>query len=175
MKSSTLEQSIAEKIAKSFPSAELVLSHDSQSQCFEIRLNNQLLISINQIGLKRFFPTRLRAEIKWSGIKEGGPDEIANLVIRSLADAGFDVFDSEGRKIRKTPVPIGKLTACPNCNEIGAIKRLVYGKPKKTFDLDKYILVGRSLKIGDPQIKCSRCAWKGSCEEVRFTIRRVTR
>lgn len=175
MKPLSTEQMIAERISRSFPTAELVKLPDSQSRCFEIRLDKQVLISINQLGLRRFFPTRLKADIKWSGIKEGGPDEIANLVIRSLADAGFDVFNAEGKKIRKTPVTIGRLTVCPNCDEMGGVKRFLYGEPKRPVDVERHILVGRSIKFGDPQITCAKCEWKGLCEDVRFTKRGVSR
>ena len=174
MKPVSSEQMIAERIVRRFPSAELVTLPDSQSRCFEIRLDERVLISINQLGLQRFFPTRLRAEIKWSGVKEGGPDEIADLVIRSLADAGFDVHDADGAKMRKTPVTIGRQTVCPNCDEMGGVKRFLYGKPKGPFDAERHILVGRSIKFGDPQITCAKCDWKGSCEDVRFTKKGVT-
>lgn len=161
-------QMIAERIAGSFPSAELTLTSEN-NKCFEIRHNQKVLIEINLIGLTCFFPTRHSDVMHWSGVKEGGPNEIADVIIRRLADAGFEVFTASGERIHKSPVRLGKFTICPKCNEMGAIKTYRYGKPRVPIDLDKYVLAGRHIKLGDPQILCTACDWTGLREDVRFT------
>ena len=162
-------QMIAERIAGSFPSAELISTSENAKKCFEIRHNQNLLIEMNSIGATCFFPTRYSGVMQWSGVKEGGPNEIADLFIRRLADAGFEVFTASGERIRKTPVRLGKFTICPKCNEMGTMKTFQYGKPRVPIDLDKYVLAGRYIKLGDPQILCTACDWTGLREDVRFT------
>ena len=161
-------QIIAERIAISFPSSELVTTLENSKKCFKINQNQKTLIEINSIGLTCFFPTRYRSEMKWSGVKEGGPNEIADLFIRRLADAGFEVFTTNGDRVRRTPIRIGKFTICPKCNEMGSMKTFQYGKPRVPIDLDKYVLVGRYIKLDDPQILCTACNWTGQREDVRF-------
>jgi hypothetical protein len=55
---------------------------------------------------------------------------------------------------------------------MGAMKTFQYGKPRVPIDLDKYVLAGRYIKLGDPQILCTACDWTGLREDVRFTKRR---
>ncbi len=167
-------QMIAERIADSFPSAELISTSENDKRCFEIRHNQKVLIDINLVGLTCFFPTRYRGEMKWSGIYEGGPNEIADAIIRRLADAGFEVFTTSGERVRRTPIRLGKFTICPKCNETGSVKTFYYGKPRGPIDLDKYVLAGRYIKLGDPQILCTACDWTGLREDVRFTKKRKT-
>lgn len=167
-------QMIAEKIAASFPSAELISTSENNKRCFEIRHNQKVLIEMNLIGLTCFFPTRYSGEMRWSGVKEGGPNEIADLFIRRLADAGFEVFAANGERIRKSPIRLGKFTVCPKCNEMGTMKTFQYGKPRGPIDLDKFVLAGRYIKLGDPQILCTSCSWTGLREDVRFTKKRRT-
>jgi len=162
-------QMIAERIAISFPSSELITTLENAKKCFKISHNQKILIEINSIGLTCFFPTRYRGEMKWSGIKEGGPKEIADAIIRRLADAGFEVFTTSGERVRRTPIRLGKFTICPKCNEMGSVKTFYYGKPRVPIDLDKYVLAGRYIKLGDPQILCTACDWTGLREDVRFT------
>jgi hypothetical protein len=49
------------------------------------------------------------------------------------------------------------------------MKTFQYGKPRVPIDLDKYVLAGRYIKLGDPQILCTACDWTGLREDVRFT------
>lgn len=165
-------QIIAEGIMQSFPSGELISTFENGKKCFEIRHNQKLLIEINLISLILFFPTKYSGVMKWSGVKEGGPNEIAGVIIQRLADAGFEVFTVKGEKIRKSVIRLGKYTICPKCNEMGSIKTFQYGKPRIPIDLDKYVLAGRYVKVGDPQILCTACDWTGLREDVRFTKKR---
>ena len=165
-------QMIAERIMQSFPSGELISIFENGKTAFEIRHNQKLLIEINLIGLILFFPTRYSGVMDWSGVKEGGPNEIADITIQRLADAGFEVFTAKGEKIRKSVIRLGKYTLCPKCNEMGSIKTFQYGKPRGPIDLDKYVLAGRYIKLGDPQILCTACDWTGLREDVRFTKKR---
>ena len=162
-------QMIAERIAGSFPSAELISTSENDKKYFEIRHNQNLLIEMNSIGATCFFPTRYSGVMQWSGVIEGGPNEIADSFIRRLADAGFEVFTASGERIHKTPVRLGKFTICPKCNEMGSMKTFQYGKPRVPIDLDKYVLAGRYIKLGDPQILCTACDWTGLREDFRFT------
>jgi len=165
-------QLIAEQIAGSFPAAELTSTSKNNKTCFEIRHNQKVLIEMNLDGLTCFFPTRYLNKMRWSGVKEGGPNEIADLFTRCLADAGFEVFTASGERISKTPVRIGKYTVCPKCSEMGYVKSFYYGKPRAPIDSDKYVFTGRNIKLGDPQILCTACDWTGLREDVRFTKKR---
>ena len=162
-------QMIAERIAISFPSSELITTCENTKKYFMISHNQKILIEMNSIGATCFFPTRYIGEWKWSGVIEGGPNEIADSFIRRLADAGFEVFTTSGERVRRTPVRLGKFTICPKCNAMGSIKTFQYGKPRVPIDLDKYVLAGRYIKLGDPQILCTACDWTGLREDVRFT------
>lgn len=165
---------IALRIANSFPSAELVSTLVNQKEHFEIRHNQKVLIKIDGIGATCFFPTKYGGVMEWSGVIEGGPHEVADSIVRKLADAGFEVFTAKGERIRKAPIRIGKFTICPKCNEMGTIKIFQYGKPRGPIDLEKYVLTGRYIKSDDPQILCTACDWTGLREDVRFTKKRKT-
>ena len=51
--------------------------------------------------------------------------------------------------------------SCPNCDEKGSLKRILYGMPGSDFDHEKYIVGGCVISSLDPEIGCSRCGWEG--------------
>ena len=53
---------------------------------------------------------------------------------------------------------------CPNCAEIGTLRKILYGMPdSETFDVEKYAVGGCCLSPDgiDPDIRCKSCDWEG--------------
>jgi len=117
--SQSSEELIARAIAQAFPAATLVIKHGSAQSEYHITLKEEVLVRLDQIGAELNFPTRGSGKITWRDIKEGGPEAVAELIVRLLADAGFTVFSKNGKRIQKRPVPIGRFTFCPDCHENG--------------------------------------------------------
>ena len=57
-----------------------------------------------------------------------------------------------------------KLLMCPSCQEIGALRKIIYGMPDpETFDLEKYAVGGCCVEGdgSDPDVQCNSCGWSG--------------
>ena len=53
---------------------------------------------------------------------------------------------------------------CPECSEIGTLRKIVYGMPDPAdFDFEKYAVGGCCINGdgSDPDIKCRACDWSG--------------
>jgi hypothetical protein len=111
--------------------------------------------------------------MKWSDILEGGPLQVADMILRDMADAGFQVLSEHGKLIEKSQIRIGKFTFCPKCNAMGKVKEILYGMPSEDYNQDKYVLGGCCIEENDPEIQCTECDWVGMMEEVRFTKRKA--
>ena len=163
------EEIIARSISRAFPAASLEIKDNGDKVVYEVSLNGQLILTIDDLGAAFNFPTIRSSKLTWSGIKEGGPENIAELIIRYLADAGFTVFSKTGKRVPKRPVFIGRHTYCANCGERGFIRRIAYGMIPQDLDTEKFVFGGRGLGFNDPEIKCIGCGWEGISEDVRFT------
>ena len=166
------EEIVARLIVKAFPAATLEIQVSAGQRLYEINLNGKSLVRLDHIGAVFNFPTQRIGRMTWSGIKEGGPENIAELIIRYLADAGFTVFSKTGKRVPKRPVFIGRHTYCANCGERGFIRRIAYGMIPQDLDTEKFVFGGRGLGFNDPEIKCIGCGWEGISEDVRFTRKR---
>jgi len=165
----TSEEIIARSIAQSFPAANLELKGSGERLAYEISLNGKLLVRLDHIGAVFNFPTNIRSgTMLWSGIKEGGPENVAELIVRYLADAGYTVFSKNGKRVQKRPVFIGRHTYCPECGEKGFIRRIAYGLIPQELDGEKFVSGGCGIGINDPEIRCIGCGWEGIPEDVRF-------
>ena len=54
--------------------------------------------------------------------------------------------------------------ACPECSEIGMLRKIVYGMPDpESFDFEKYAVGGCCINGdgSDPDISCRACDWSG--------------
>ena len=54
--------------------------------------------------------------------------------------------------------------ACPNCLEVGFLRKILYGMPdSEIFDFEKYAVGGCCVSPDgiDPDIRCRRCDWSG--------------
>lgn len=51
--------------------------------------------------------------------------------------------------------------SCPQCQQFGGLKRILYGMPSSDFDFDKYIVGGCCITHNDPEIGCIKCGWEG--------------
>ena len=164
------EEIIARSISQAFPAASLDLEGSGERVAFEISLNGKLLVRLDHIGAVFNFPSNRRSgKMTWSGIKEGSPESIAELIIRYLADAGYTVLSKNGRRLQKRPVFIGRHTYCPKCCEKGFIRRIAYGMMPKDLDSEKFVSGGCGIGFNDPEIRCIGCGWEGITEDVRFT------
>ena len=168
------EEKVVDTILAGFPSARLSVIQKADTTEFCISLDSFVLIEINDKRAKFNFPTRTKGEMHWSGILEGGPKQAGEMILRYLADAGYVVFRSPGKRIRKSPISIGRFTFCPNCGVSGHVKEILYGLPAEGYDEEKYVLGGCCLdpEGRDPEINCSNCGWSGQLEDVRFTRRK---
>ena len=167
------EEVVCQSIMDRFPNAELKESVVDGSKVFQISQLGNIVILIHQIGAEFHFPTRGRNTMKWSDILEGGPEQVADMIIRDMADAGFHVVSEQGKPIKKSKIRIGKFTFCPKCNEMGKVKEILYGMPLSDYNQEKYVLGGCCITDNDPEIQCTACDWAGMTEEVRFTKRKA--
>ena len=59
--------------------------------------------------------------------------------------------------------------ACPECSEIGTLRKIVYGMPDpESFDFEKYAVGGCCVNGdgSDPDISCRACDWSGFRESL---------
>ncbi len=173
MQHQSSEEVVCQSIMDRFPNAELKESVVDGSKVFQISQLGNIVIVIDRIGAEFHFPTRGRPEMKWSDILEGGPVQVADMILRDMADAGFQVLSEHGELIEKSQIRFGKFTFCPKCNEMGKVKEILYGMPSEDYNQDKYVLGGCCIEENDPEIKCTGCDWVGMMEEVRFTKRKA--
>lgn len=166
------EEVVTNCIMERFPDANLEVNAVNNSKVFDISHNGKLVITIDNLGAKFLFPTRGPNSMKWSDILEGGPLQVADMILRDMADAGFEVLSERGELIEKSTIRIGKFTFCPKCNEMGKIKEILYGMPFEDYNQTKYVLGGCCITDNDPEIQCTNCDWTGMKESVRFTKRK---
>ena len=165
----TTEEIIARSIAQAFPATNLDIEGNGAQVVYNITLNEKLLVRLDHIGAVFNFPRRGSGKMSWSGIKEGSPETVAASIVQDLANAGFTVLSTEGKRIQKRPVFIGRYTFCPQCNEHSLVRRIVYGMISQELDSEKFVSGGRGIGFNDPEIRCSGCGWEGIPEDVRFT------
>lgn len=168
------EEVVVNCIIERFPNANLEVTLINHCKVFDVTHHSKLVLRIDNLGANFLFPTRGPSFIKWEDVLEGGPIQVADMILRDLADAGFEVLSQRGDIIEKSPIRIGKFTICPKCNEIGKVKEILYGMPSEDYNQEKYVLGGCCLSDGDPEIQCTNCDWTGMKESVRFTKRKQT-
>ncbi len=166
------EEVVCQIIMNRFPNADLKETVVDGSKVFLISQLGNKVIVIDPIGAEFHFPTRGQSRMRWSDILEGGPVQVADMILRDMADAGFQVLSEHGKLIEKSQIRIGKFTFCPKCNEMGKLKEILYGMPSEDYNQDKYVLGGCCIEENDPEIQCTVCEWVGMKEEVRFTKRK---
>ena len=57
-----------------------------------------------------------------------------------------------------------KLLVCPSCQQIGVLRKIVYGMPDpEIFDFEKFAVGGccGSPDGIDPDVRCRQCEWEG--------------
>jgi hypothetical protein len=57
-----------------------------------------------------------------------------------------------------------KLLTCPSCQQIGTLRKIIYGMPiYETFDFEKYAVGGCCMNGdgSDPDVNCRACDWSG--------------
>ena len=165
----TTEEIIARSIAQAFPATNLDIEGNGAQVVYNITLNEKLLVRLDHIGAVFNFPRRGSGKMSWSVIKEGSPETVAASIVQDLANAGFTVLSTEGKRIQKRPVFIGRYTFCPQCNEHSLVRRIVYGMISQELDSEKFVSGGRGIGLNDPEIRCVGCGWEGIPEDVRFT------
>ena len=165
----TTEEIIARSIAQAFPATNLDIEGNGAQVVYNITLNEKLLVRLDHIGAVFNFPRRGSGKMSWSGIKEGSPETVAASIVQDLANAGFTVLSTGGKRIQKRPVFIGRYTFCPQCNEHSLVRRIVYGMISQELDSEKFVSGGRGIGFNDPEIRCIGCGWEGIPEDVRFT------
>jgi len=85
------EKIVAERILNRLPSARLLLDETQDEESFEIYEEDILLLKIDTVGVHFMFPNPSSKIMTWSSVLEGGPEQVADFVVRSLARAGFKV------------------------------------------------------------------------------------
>ena len=62
-----------------------------------------------------------------------------------------------------------KELTCPECGEIGTLRKIIYGLPDpETFDFKKYAVGGCCINGDgtDPDFHCKKCQWEGFYEQL---------
>lgn len=172
METQSSEEIDAQCILERFPASELATEVVKGSKVFSISHSGKLVVTVDRLGAKFLFPTRGPSSMKWSDVLEGGPIQVADMILRDLADAGYEVLSDYGKPIEKSTISIGRFTFCPKCNEMGKIKEVLYGMPSEDYNQEKFVLGGCCISDNDPEIQCTNCDWTGMKESVRFTKRK---
>ncbi len=81
---------VANLIGDGFPDAELRIQTLGNNAEFTLHLNNELLLTVNNIGWT--FTTGDR-DGKWSEIMEGSVENVARNILSKFADRDFKVYD----------------------------------------------------------------------------------
>ena len=57
-----------------------------------------------------------------------------------------------------------KLMKCPECEQVGSLKEIIYGMPGEDFDFARYAVGGCCLSGAgiDPNVSCPACEWEGT-------------
>lgn len=53
---------------------------------------------------------------------------------------------------------------CPECGEVGTLRKIIYGMPDpESFDFEKYAVGGCCISGdgSDPDVQCKSCDWSG--------------
>lgn len=160
------EQLVAHAISYGFPSSELRTINENGNLRYQIFLDNELLIEIDDVGMTVNFPTNQPSKRPWRGVMEGGPEIISEMVLQELADAGFEVF----KRIKKSRINVGKHTLCPACKARGQIRITQYAPYRNFNNSDWKIKLDEppSTERNRPEIRCLGCGWDGELEDVRF-------
>ena len=172
----TYVEPVCQSIMDRFPNADLNEKVVDGSKVFQISQLGNLVIVIDREGAEFHFPTRGYPTMSWSEILEGSPVYVADMILRDMADAGFQVLSEHGKLIEKSQIRIDRFTFCPKCNEMGKVKEILYGMPSEDYDQEKYVLGGCCVDSEgkDPEISCTNCDWSGQLEEVRFTRTKIS-
>ena len=62
-----------------------------------------------------------------------------------------------------------KFLVCPACQQIGTLRKILYGMPDpETFDFEKYAVGGCCVEGdgSDPDVACKACGWSGMRNEL---------
>ena len=59
-----------------------------------------------------------------------------------------------------------KLLRCPECEQVGRLKEIIYGMPGEDFDFARYEVGGCCLSGDgiDPNVSCPACEWEGTLQ-----------
>ena len=69
-----------------------------------------------------------------------------------------------GEGMSKTRRRALKMLVCPECGQIGTLRKIVYGMPDPDeFDFEKYAVGGCCMNGdgSDPDLRCKSCEWEG--------------
>jgi hypothetical protein len=62
-----------------------------------------------------------------------------------------------------------KFLVCPACQQIGTLRKILYGMPDpETFDFEKYAVGGCCIRGDglDPDVQCNQCEWEGFSKDL---------
>jgi hypothetical protein len=55
-----------------------------------------------------------------------------------------------------------RLLICPECEQIGTLRKILYGMPDpEFFDFEKYAVGGCLVFDNQPDVRCRDCGWSG--------------
>ena len=89
----------------------------------------------------------------------------------SLENKGWILVshDLYGLGMSKTRRRALKMLICPECQQIGTLRKILYGMPDpETFDFEKYAVGGCCVEGdgSDPDVACKACGWSGMRNEL---------
>ena len=94
-------ENLANFIIKGFPGAELVREGEGMSLNFLVFFNGKKLLILDSECATIFVPASWKSgKLQWSSILEGGPENIADHLLRQCANAGYVVYSHRGSRIQ---------------------------------------------------------------------------
>lgn len=155
-------------IHKCFPKAILEVKEVANDYLFNFYYKGEHLIQIDQDAI-----TRIDAKDRWSfsGIIEGGPQNVADIILRKIAERDIEVLrpprdiadiDLEELKVYRTKIKSMNMNKCPSCEITGFVRKIYVGpRDDKKFDKDNYFHAGEKRGRDTGWYLCLSCNWRG--------------
>lgn len=157
---------VARSILPRFPNSTLKVDENLRGKTFDIYFQEKLVVSLNKIGARYFFPSRRKKAITWDRITTSGLPRVIEYILRDLAQADFVVLSTTNKQILKRPIHISRYTRCPECKDSGGVKIIIREESLTEENSEIYTPISRTEEINWAELKCILCGWIGSRVEL---------
>ena len=152
---------VSQSIVRRFPQSTLEPAIEKSGESFVIHCKDRVLLKLDSKGVKYFFPTHRRRNIKWAKVTTAGLPRVVEYILRDLAEADYEVLSLAEKKISKRPIHISQYTRCPGCTVKGGLKVIFHGDSTDAENSEIYAFISREVEINGAELMCIHCEWMG--------------